>query len=132
MWNFLTDLEKVLGTLLPSSAEQEKRPIWKFVTNVAKVLGTLLLMVVCGVAAFMTTAATEIEFGLSDYEYQSKPAAVFAIVVGAIGFLFPAVIIWKPHKIDPSSQFSLRTLLIATTVVAIVLGLIGVVVRSLF
>jgi hypothetical protein len=52
-------------------------------------------------------------------------ATGFAIVVGAIGFLAQGVIIWKPHKIELSSQFSLRALLIATTVVAVMLGMIA-------
>ena len=57
------------------------------------------------------------------YYYGSSLDLVLVLVAGGIGFLAPGIIVWKPHK-ELFLHFSLRALLIATTLVAVVLGLV--------
>ena len=58
-----------------------------------------------------------------NYEYYGQTPAVLLIPTAAIvAFVVPGVIVWRLHK--NQWRVSLRTLLIATTLVAVVLGLI--------
>ena len=114
----------------------------KFVMDLAKALGTILLMVVCGVgcgiAAFLTAAVFLGILGLSlhnNYEYYGRfPGTLLLYGSGAIGFLAPVVYLGPSfigNLLEQKRpwQFSLRALLIATTAVAVVLGLIAAIIR---
>ncbi len=91
------------------------------------IVGTLLLMVVSGIVTYVTAIVILMELGTKfhgNYEYYgSFPALILLYGLGAIGFLAPGVVVWYLHKRGPPWRFSLRTLLIATTVIAIVLGI---------
>jgi hypothetical protein len=94
-------------------------------------LGTFVLMVVGGVVAFAATALSVIMLGDALHgnyeiytEYPNSHGVALCFVMGAIGFLAPGFISWKQYAdYKLPSQFSLRNLLIATTIIAIVLGL---------
>jgi hypothetical protein len=86
-----------------------------------------------GVVAFAATAFSLMALGLhfhNNYEYYGihYPYLVWGLV--AIGFLAPGVYVWKHAIYELPSQFSLRTLLIAATIIAIVLGLAVLLYRS--
>ena len=80
---------------------------------------TLLLMVIIGVTSFAGTLLF----------WEGKPApgkscwGLLSTVVGLFGFLAPGVVVWYLQK----RQFSLRALLIATALIALVLGILTLV-----
>ena len=88
------------------------------------VAGALALMVACGSLAFVAAITFFMNLGLKlhgNYEYYGgTPALVFIFGFSVIGFLAPGGIIWYLHK--HSWRISLRTLLIAMTIVAAILG----------
>jgi hypothetical protein len=102
-------------------------------------LGTFVLMAVCGIGAFVLTAFSLFELGLAlhgNYEiytqYPHSHGIALCFVIGAIGFLAPGFIVWKLHTgYKFPSQFSLRNLLIAATIIAIVLGAAVLLYRNL-
>lgn len=95
--------------------------------KIAVIVGTLALMLVSGIATFVTALTIVMEFGTKfhgNYEYYGSFLALILLYgLGAIGFLAPGVVVWYLHKRGPPWRFSLRTLLIATTVIAVVLGI---------
>lgn len=106
--------------------------MWKM-RKILLVLGTYALMVVCGVAAYVMALMFLMELGTKlhgNYEYYGSFSVVVLIyVAGAMGFLAPGFIVWhlcNRHNRELSWQFSLRTLLIAMTLVAVTFGIIAV------
>ena len=108
------------------------RPNQKFLL----VLGTGMLMVVCGVGAFVWTLTYLMALGTKfhgNYEYYGGTPAVYVIfVAGALGFAAPGLIVWylcnRPIP-QLSGRFSLRTMLIVVTVVALLIGVVSVLYR---
>jgi hypothetical protein len=106
-----------------------------------KFLATFVLMVVGGVVAFAATALSLIMLGDALHgnyeiytEYPNSHGVALCFVIGALGFLAPGFISWKLHNFADyklPSQFSLRNLLVATTIIAIVLGLAVFLYRTL-
>lgn len=98
--------------------------------NVLKVVGALLVMAACGVAAFVATITFFMNLGLKrhgNYEYYgSWPVAGLIYLAGAIGFLAPGMVMWRLRARPIPSQFSLRSVLIAMTLVAVLAGLIAI------
>jgi hypothetical protein len=93
--------------------------MWKIVGAI----GALVLMVISGIVTLYTT--TIITMGLGDnpwYYNQSIKPTVLIWGLGAMGFLAPGVIVWYLCKRERPWKFSLRTLLIATTLIAVVLA----------
>ncbi len=90
-----------------------------------RILGIFILMVICGVVAYAAAMTFLMGLGLKlhdNYEYYGGyPALVIVYGCGTIGFLAPAVIVWYLDK--HSWQISLRTLFIATFVVAVIVGI---------
>jgi hypothetical protein len=95
-------------------------------------LGILLLMPVCGVFALAMATFLLIQLGLAlhhNYEYYGLyGGGVLVYGSGAIGFLAPAVVAYLLNQKRPW-QFSLRTLLIAATVIAVAVGAIVAMIR---
>ena len=91
------------------------------------IVGTLALMVFSGIVMYVTAIVILMELGTKFHGnymyYGSFPALILLYGLGAIGFLAPGVVVWYLHKRGPPWRFSLRTLLIAMTVIAIVLGI---------
>jgi hypothetical protein len=89
-------------------------------------LAVLALMIVSGSGAVLASLSFLMSLGTrnhGNYEYYGQtPAVALIFVAGALGFAAPAVIVWYLHK--SSWRLSLRTLLIATTMIAVVLGLV--------
>lgn len=98
--------------------------MWK----IAGVVGTLLLMVVSGVVTYVTTIVILMGLGTKfhdNYEYYGGHLALTLLYgLGAIGFMVPGVVVWYLDKRGPPWRFSLRTLLVATTLIAVVLGIV--------
>ena len=94
------------------------------------IFATFALMVVCGAGAYVMAVSYLMHLGLKlhgNYEYYgSTPAIALIFVAGAMGFAAPGVVVWYLWNIELSWRFSLRTLLIAITLIAVVLGLIAV------
>ena len=60
-----------------------------------------------------------------NYEYYGSYWIVILLYgLSAIGFLAPGVAVWYFHKREPPWHFSLRSLLVATTLIAVLLGVI--------
>jgi hypothetical protein len=89
-----------------------------------KILGTLLLMVVCGIIAFLTAISFLMNVGLKlhgNYEYYgSFPWVLFIYISGIVGFVSPRLLVWWLEK--NNWKFGLRELLITVTAIAILLG----------
>jgi hypothetical protein len=89
------------------------------------VLITGVLMVVCGVGAFMFALMLLMELGTkhhANYEhYGQTPAVALVFVAGGLGFLAPGVVVWYLRNRQLPWRFSLRTLLIVATIIAIAL-----------
>jgi hypothetical protein len=100
--------------------------------NLPLITGTFALMAACGVGAFMMTLMLLMDLGTkhhNNYEYYGQtPAAALIFVAGALGFLAPGIVVWYWRKSQILWQFSLRALLIAITLVAVVMGIIAVVI----
>lgn len=88
------------------------------------VIGTVALMIVCGAVAAVVMLRLLMAVGMSyhnNYEYYGQGPAVLLIpIAGIIGFATPGFLVWRLHK--NQWRVSLRTMLIATTVVAVLLG----------
>lgn len=96
--------------------------------SVVTVLGGFALMVACGLIAFGGAVTFLMNLGLklhNNYEYYGRffLARAFMYGSGAIGFVTPGVILWQLR--NRNVRFSLRLLLLVTTVVAILIGLYG-------
>jgi len=105
-------------------------PKSKNVTTLLKVVGTLALMVVSGIVLYVTAILIVMELGIKfhgNFEYYAQNYPIlglpFIFGLGAIGFLAPGVVVWHLHKRERPLQFSLRTLLIAMTLICVVLGI---------
>jgi hypothetical protein len=90
------------------------------------IVGAFVLMVASGAAATIGATSFSMSLGLkyhNNYEYYGKLPAMLLIPFAAIvGFVVPGIVIWRLHI--NRWRVSLRTLLIATTLVAVVLGLV--------
>ena len=97
-------------------------------SKIVGVVGTLLLMVVGGLLTYVTTIVILMGLGTKfhdNYEYYGSFSALILLYgLGAIGFLAPGVVVWYFHKRGPPWQFSLRALIIATTLIVVVLGVV--------
>jgi hypothetical protein len=98
--------------------------MWKIVGAI----GALVLMVISGIVTLYTTII--ITMGLGDkfhdnpwYYNQSIKATVLIWGLSAMSFLAPGVIVWYLCKRERPWKFSLRTLLIVTTLIAVVLAI---------
>ena len=91
--------------------------------KIQKVLETFLWMFTCGVAAgLMAVNLVPHLVGKNEEERLTPLLILFAVFVG---FLAPAFVVRHLHKREGPWRFSLRTMLIATTLVAVVLGMIA-------
>src|SRR5688572_30544165 len=101
---------------------QKMGPIQKILLT----LVTGMLMGVCGGGAYVMAMMLLMNLGTThhdNYEYYGQTAAVALIfVAGVLGFLAPGVVVWYLRSRQRSWQFSLRALLIAMTVAALLLG----------
>jgi hypothetical protein len=83
-------------------------------------------MVVCGAGAFLAALSYLMHLGLKhhgNYEYYGQtPAVTLIFVAGALGFSAPGFAAWYLYN-NPVRRFSLRTLLIIMTLVAVAAGL---------
>jgi hypothetical protein len=99
------------------------------VRTLMKFLGTLLLMAVCGAAAFAGMLAFLMKLGLKrhdSYEYYGgNLGLILTFGAAAVGFLVPGLIVWCLSQREIRWQFSLRSLLIAMTLVALLLGIVA-------
>lgn len=97
--------------------------------KIVGVVGTLLLMAGSGIVTYVTMIVILMGLGTKfhgNYEYYGSYSALILLYgLGAIGFLAPGVVVWYLHKRGPPWHFSLRTLLIAMTLLAFVLGIIA-------
>ena len=90
-----------------------------------KIVATLALMVVSGTVTYVVQSYIFWQLGSqlhgeANY-YATYPAAIWGLWgLCILGFLAPGVVVWYLHK----WQFSLRTLLIAMTLIAVVLGIV--------
>ena len=89
------------------------------------IIGTFALMATCGAGAFLATLRLLMTLGMKlhddkDY-YGQTPGVALICVAGALGFAAPGFIVWHLYK--SGWRFSLRTLLIAITAIALILGL---------
>ncbi len=94
------------------------------------IAGTVLLMMVSGIVAYVTAIVIVMELGSKfhgSYEYYGVKGGLLTGIllysVGAIGFLAPGVVVWYLNKRGPPWRFSLRAMLIAMTVIAVLLGM---------
>jgi hypothetical protein len=96
------------------------------VRTLLKSLGTLALMAVCGAAAFAGMLAFLMKLGLKrhdNYEYYGgKFGLILMFGAAAVGFLVPGFVVWGLSYREFRWQFSLRSLLITMTLIALVLG----------
>jgi hypothetical protein len=126
-------------TDVASSAEQDGSPM-----KILDALVTFVLMVVCavvcGIGGYAATGVFLWIVGSSlhhDVSYNWKfPVTLLPYGGGAIGFLAPVVYLGPGvigNLVDQQRpwQFSLRTLLIAATIIAVILGLAVLLYRSL-
>ena len=98
------------------------------------ILATLAAMVVCGVGALVMTLTYFMELGTSrhgNYEYYGQVPGVRALIfiAGAIGLLAPGIAawyLWTTWEQKRSWRFSLRTALLAMTLIALLLGIIAI------
>lgn len=113
------------------------RPTWRTTREVSwhllKAAATLALMIACGIVAFATAIAFFMNLGLrhhNNYEYYgSGPALVFVFGCGFAGFIFPGLLVWRLSSTESPWQFSLRSLLVAVTVIAVALTIVVLVFR---
>lgn len=106
-----------------------QKAMWKSWRNIVTVVGALALMVACGLAAYVGALTFLIQLGSKihgNYEYYGRypSSGVFIFASGAIGFVIPGVILW--HLRNHNFRFSLRTLFIVLTVVAIITAIYAV------
>ena len=101
------------------------------------ILGTFALMVICGVGALLGTLSYFMNLGMKHYNnyehYGQTPAVALIFAAGAMGFFAPLVVAWylynNPVREFPG-RFSLRTLLIIMTLVAILVGMLAAIWRT--
>jgi hypothetical protein len=96
--------------------------------KIVGIVATLLLMVVGGIVMYVTTIVILMGLGTKfhgNYEYYGSYSALILIYgLGAIGFLAPGVVAWYLYKREHPWQFSLRALVIATALIAVLLGVV--------
>jgi hypothetical protein len=105
--------------------------MWKTLKIVGAVLGTFALMLACGFAAlggavtFLMRLGSKLHHGEGAGEYyfvaHQYVTPVFICGIAALGFLAPGGIVWYLYK--HSWRVSLRMLLVAVTVVAVILAI---------
>lgn len=83
-------------------------------------------MVAFGLIAYVTALITLMGLGTKfhgNYEYYGRYYLIYLFLFGsaAVGFLAPGGVVWYLHHKERPLQFSLRTLFIATTLIAVVL-----------
>jgi hypothetical protein len=90
------------------------------------IIGTFALMATCGAGAFLAMLSYLMTLGMKLHgnkdHYGQTPAVALIFVAGAMGFAAPGFIVWCLY--NNRWRFTLRTLLIATTLIAVVLGLV--------
>jgi hypothetical protein len=95
------------------------------VRNFLLIIGTFALMATCSAGASLATLGLLMTLGMKlhgdkDY-YGQMPAVALIFVASALGFAAPGFIVWYLH--NNRWRFTVRTLLIATTLIAVGLGL---------
>jgi hypothetical protein len=100
------------------------------------ILATFALMVACCAGALLAALSYFMSLGLkyhNNYEYYGQfPGVVLMIfAAGAMGFLAPGFVVLYLYNnpIEIPRRFSLRNLLIITTLVAIVVGMVAAIWR---
>jgi len=95
-----------------------------------KILGTFALMLAGGAAAFGGMLVFLMNLGLKrhgSYEYYGGNLGEFLCFGAAtLGFLLPGFAVWRLSRPERQWQFSLRSMLIAMTLVALLLGIVAV------
>ena len=112
-------------------------PEWRTTRAVSwlllKAAAMLAVMVACGVVAFATAVVFFMRLGLkqhNNYEYYgSWPVLMLVYGVGLAGFLIPGLLVWRLSSKQPRWQFSLRSLLVAMTVIAVALTVVVLIFR---
>jgi hypothetical protein len=98
------------------------------------VIGTLALMAACGAAAFAGMLMFLVHLGLKrhgSYEYYGGNLGAFLVFgAAALAFLAPGVVVLHLRRPKLHWQFSLRSLLIAMTIVAVLFGIVAVLLSS--
>jgi hypothetical protein len=98
--------------------------VFRFLRIGFLIIGTLVVMIVSGAVAAGGTAYVLLSLGLKyhdNYEYYGQsPAVILIPMFGIIASAISGIIVWRLH--NNHWRVSLRTLLIAMTVVAVVMG----------
>jgi hypothetical protein len=110
------------------------RPNWRTIRAVSwlllKTAATLAVMVACGIVAFATAVVFLMRLGLKQHDnyeyYGSWPALTLVYGAGLAGFLIPGFLVWRKQS---PWQFSLRSLLVAMTVIAVGLTIVVLILR---
>ena len=93
----------------------------------------LAVMVACGVVASGTAIVFFMNLGLKhhdNYEYYgSLPVLLLVYGAGLAGFVIPGLVVWRLRSNEPPWQFSLRSLLVAMTVIAVALAIVVLISR---
>jgi hypothetical protein len=100
------------------------------IENLLLVLFVGMLMVACGIGAYVLAMILLMDLGSrfhGNYEYYGQTLAIALIfVAGALGFLAPGIVVWYLLITKQPLRFSLRTLLVAMTIVAVLLAVFAV------